>query len=403
MLIIADDYTGAADAAAGFATCGFSAMILLDGRDVQTDFEVIALDLDTRHRTAEEAHERVREALADNTAGRSVFKKIDSTLRGQIGAELRALSTADNDRTAPMLIAPAVPENDRVVIDGRVFVRGVPLEETDIWRHECAAFGGQLPARMSERLLLSGLRAEEIHLGKLREGAQALMAHLLERRIAGVEAVILDTETPEDLLIIAETATTFETMPVCVGAAGLARALSCLMTPREVDKPVAPATPATPVLMAIASQSRTARAQIEHVAARPDVAIIEIARGVESCVARAAELLAKGRHVLLYPPAATQDCLSRDHAAAMSQVVAKTASHAGALIASGGDTARACLRALGCDRIKVEGELAPGVVLGHPIDRPDLRFVSKAGDFGEADTLATCIDQLTLPSQGNDL
>ena len=402
MLIIADDYTGAADAAAALATRGVSAMILLDGQVSGAGCDVVALDLDTRHRTADEAREAVLTALAGATSERFVFKKIDSTLRGQIGAELHALSTVIRDRAAPMLVAPAVPENDRIVRDGRVFVRGVPLEETDVWLHECATFDGPLPARMSERLAQAGLRTEEIHLDVLRDGGRVLRARLAELCSAGVDAVVLDTETTADLAIIAQTADSFETMPVCVGAAGFARSLgSLMMQGNPIAQPVRKGVE-KPILMAIASQSKTARAQVACTASRADVAAIEIDGSVENCAARATEYLAQGRHVLLCPPEATQDGLSRNHADTMARVVAEVADRAGALIASGGDTARACLQALGCDCIIVEGELAPGVVQGHPVARPDLTFVSKAGDFGETDTLSNCIDQLTHPSQGTD-
>lgn len=402
MLIIADDYTGAADAAAALATRGLSAMILLDGQVSGVGCDVVALDLDTRHRTADEARQSVLAALAGARSERVVFKKIDSTLRGQIGAELHALSTVIRDRAAPMLVAPAVPENDRIVRNGRVFVRGVPLEETDVWRHECATFDGPLPARMSERLAQSGLRTEEIHLDTLREGPQALRRRLEKLRSAGVDAVILDTETTADLAIIAQTAASFETMPVCVGAAGLARSLGNLMMQgNTVAQPVRKGVE-KPVLMAIASQSKTARAQVACAALRADVAAIAIEGSVESCAARAAGLLENGSHVLLCPPEAKQQGLSRNHAATMARVVARVADRAGALIASGGDTARACLQSLGYDRIIVEGELAPGVVQGNPVARPDLTFVSKAGDFGETDTLSACIDKLTLASQGTD-
>lgn len=403
MLIIADDYTGAADAAVGLAMHGFSAMILLDPCGLGAGSDVTALDLDTRHRTAADALEMVRSALARNFAEDFVFKKIDSTLRGQIGAELRALADATKDCTVPMLVAPAVPENGRIVVGGRVLVRGVPLEQTDIWQCERATSDPDMPARTSQLLARSGLRAEEIHLSALREGVPSLRARLIEHKAAGVDAVILDSETAKDLAIIAETAASFERMPVCVGAAGLAGSFGRLMGRRDAKRSFARTTTATPVLLAIASQSGTARAQIEFLASRSDVAMIETTGAVEPLAKRAAETLADGRHVLLHAPVACQDALSRGNAATMAVIVAQVAGRAGALVASGGDTARACLQSMGYTRMNIEGELAPGVVLGHPVDRTGFAFVSKAGDFGDDKTLSTCIDLLTAPAKGTAL
>ncbi|MBD3677324.1 MAG: four-carbon acid sugar kinase family protein [Rhodobacteraceae bacterium] len=396
MLIIADDYTGAADAAVGLAVHGMDASILLDGSGQDAGTEVVAWDLDTRHRAGDDAYKTLKDALSKAPASGFVFKKIDSTLRGRIGSELRALSETFGGRDLPILIAPAVPKNDRTVIGGQVYVRGVPLEETDVWRHERATFDRDLPVRMRDRLARSGLSVEEIHLDVIREGRDALNARLIALGSKGVDAVVLDGETPDDLLIIAQTATSFETPPVCVGAAGLSRTLGYVMSAYGPEtKPSLP-TVDQPVLLAIASQSDTARAQIDCVAARPDVMRVEIgASPIENDVALATDALSTGRHVLLCPAAAATDALSRDHAVEMAGIVARIIGKAGALIASGGDTARACLSELGCNRIRISGELSPGVVLGHPDCHPDLLFVSKAGDFGSVTTLSNCIDLLT--------
>lgn len=404
MLIVSDDYTGAADAAVGFASQGFTCEIVVSHPTVSTNADVVALDLDTRHQTATAAAETVRAVIAESAGYELVFKKIDSTLRGQIAAELGPLATARATCPLPMLVAPAVPENSRTVLNGQVLVRGVPLEETDVWRREYPSPALAPPPRLGERLRQSGLPVEEIHLGALRQGVSALTRQLRDYKARGTQAVLLDSETSEDLTLIARAATSLESTPICVGAAGFARALGRFLEPASVRAPVLPPSPGKPVIFAIASQASTAREQVAHLSSRSDVKTIEVSDPIQERNERidesVEEALRTGQHVLLCTPTALRGDLAREPAVALAKLVSRHAAHGGALVASGGDTARACLLALGYTRIEVAGELAPGVVLGYPSERPDLSFVSKAGDFGEAPTLSHCIDPLTLPLQG---
>ena len=58
-----------------------------------------------------------------------VYKKLDSTLRGPIAAELAAASGASGRDRA--VVAPAFPATGRTTVDGVQLVRGVPVHETE--------------------------------------------------------------------------------------------------------------------------------------------------------------------------------------------------------------------------------------------------------------------------------
>src|SRR5579884_3191372 len=87
--IIADDLTGAADAAVAFAVCGPRTRVLLNSDDT-AGAEVFAVVTDTRDRTVKDIQERVTHAarFVLSRAPELYFKKIDSTLRGKVGLEL---------------------------------------------------------------------------------------------------------------------------------------------------------------------------------------------------------------------------------------------------------------------------------------------------------------------------
>ncbi len=118
--IIADDLTGACDAGVQFAQHGLDTVVWLAATGAP-DCDVLVLSTASRRDPPGRAAAKVRsarEALA--RAGRElVFKKIDSTLRGNIIAEIEACGFED------AWIAPAFPAMGRRLIDGRLVVNGV--------------------------------------------------------------------------------------------------------------------------------------------------------------------------------------------------------------------------------------------------------------------------------------
>ncbi|MEO8734997.1 MAG: four-carbon acid sugar kinase family protein, partial [Edaphobacter sp.] len=93
MLIIADDLSGAADCAIACIGSGLSAVVAFDDLDRDLTSEVLSIDCDTRHLSPAAAADRVARVLRRYTPDPEllVFKKLDSTLRGNVGAELSAI------------------------------------------------------------------------------------------------------------------------------------------------------------------------------------------------------------------------------------------------------------------------------------------------------------------------
>ena len=90
------------------------------------------VDTESRHLGPHEAATRMREFLAGVALETRIFKKIDSTLRGPIAAELSAIHEALPDRR--LIVCPAYPQLGRTVRDGKVLVHGVPVDQTDFAR-----------------------------------------------------------------------------------------------------------------------------------------------------------------------------------------------------------------------------------------------------------------------------
>src|SRR5581483_611268 len=126
--ILADDLTGALDAAAPFAVGNARVEVWL-GRAGSGSFERLRLHAAARTTETRNAAPAVAASLAAEGAtalralgAKQLFKKIDSTLRGPWVEELDAVRAALGD--PPAVICPAFPEQGRVVRGGVVYAGG---------------------------------------------------------------------------------------------------------------------------------------------------------------------------------------------------------------------------------------------------------------------------------------
>ncbi|MFA0775205.1 MAG: hypothetical protein THHGLFOP_000714, partial [Candidatus Fervidibacter sp.] len=122
--IVADDLTGAADAAAPFAAAGLRTCVVLEPVLLPKRYGCVALDAEARWRTADEAAERIANFVAKLRDADGLMLKVDSTLRGYVGAMVKAAWQASRRHWA--LFAPAVPTQGRLVRDGKLFVHETP-------------------------------------------------------------------------------------------------------------------------------------------------------------------------------------------------------------------------------------------------------------------------------------
>ena len=134
LIIIADDFTGALDTGVQLSKKGISTQVFvhktLDWHALDSNGEVLVVDTDSRHLDERQAYRRVFDICIEaKTRGFKYFyKKTDSTLRGNIGAELSALMDACKLDRLPFI--PAYPETGRTTKKGYQYVNGVLLDQT---------------------------------------------------------------------------------------------------------------------------------------------------------------------------------------------------------------------------------------------------------------------------------
>ena len=134
LAVIADDLTGANDTALQFAKRNIKSSVeinFMKMEDVE-DKEVIVVDTDSRDLDKELSYKKVKDICEKISKYdiKCIYKKIDSTLRGNLGAEIKAVDDVFNPDI--VIIAPAYPANQRVTIGGYHLLEGKPIELTEI-------------------------------------------------------------------------------------------------------------------------------------------------------------------------------------------------------------------------------------------------------------------------------
>ena len=340
LCIIADDLTGALDAAAPFAGRGLCVRVALDpgatAMVVAQNPDVMAVSTRSRDGDEDAARAAMAQVLAALPPGPQLMKKVDSRLKGHVAAELAVLAPP------AMLVAPAIPDFGRITRDGQV--RG---------------FGVATPIDIRDRL-----------------GA-----------LAG-RAIIPDIETPEEMRAALAHA---PQDALLVGARGLSEALSIAMTGQAVPTPVRPR--ASRALMIVGSQDPITLAQVERVA--PGLSCADAPLGDLA----GAGTLAGADHLLVQatpadtatrPPEAVARALAR------STHPRLTAGRQ-AILLTGGATAEAVLAEMGVRILDLRGECLPGLPVGVPVgptvgptagQDDGTCIIAKSGGFGDVNTLA---------------
>lgn len=428
VLIQADDFSGAAEVGQCFARLGLGTRVLLDpvladhfisppgDRTPSGAPEVMVVDTHSRASFPEEAADAVARVFAGKDAVRApvLFKKIDSLWRGNVGAEVAALTGLGYH----VLLACALPQLRRTVVEGCPFVNGVPLAATGLWAAESAT----PPSSVAEVLAYPGSgvhgagpiaahpaahkAVQAVDLAAVRSPH---LAARIRQLFSGEEpvTVVADGETEADLAAVVAALAELGFAAggrriVLVGTGGiatvLAQAVGANVPARnaQVDAahsstPDLTASGPRPVLAVVGSASDAARRQLGELQAG-GFSVVGLdpgelrqpAPGVKLRLVR--EALAAGRPVALTVAADTVDprdagAIVDNLARFVSGALAAPAAALPDLILTGGETAREVLERLGVRTLEPLGEVQHGAVISRADDG---RLVgTKPGSFGD--------------------
>jgi uncharacterized protein YgbK (DUF1537 family) len=322
VLALADDMTGALEIGASFRAGGMAVIVSLQPVPVASA-PVLVFDTETRHLAPADAAAEVVRFIGAHRP-RLIYKKTDSTLRGNISAELEAIAGLFPDWLIGY--APAYPAMGRTVTSGVLHVHGIALADTEFARDA---------------------------LNPVRTSSVAEILH------PGLACTIFDAENDTQLAEAARAILSNPAMRIAAGPAGLAGMIALELGGRRC--PPAPLPEIRTCL--ILNGSRHERSAMQM-------------RGGE---APGWSVIGKN-----HEPGADAASVAAGNARYMVERIA--AEKPDAIFVIGGDTAVAVVRELGYPSLTPVAEVLPGVPIS--LTNRGFYLITKAGGFGDSDVIA---------------
>ncbi len=418
LLILADDFTGALDTGVQFAACGADVRVVT-GADADPaavpPCEVLVVDTETRHLPAERAGEIVGR-VASRAAAMGVpylYKKTDSALRGNVGAELAALLEASGEKTLPFL--PSFPQIGRCTRGGVHYIQEVPVAQSVF---------GQDPFEPVRHSVVTELLAAQTGLP-----AKSFPAIAPDAPLPADEGVqVFDAASREELETAGRRLFEAGRLHVMAGCAGFAAVLPALLgLDRGGGKP-----PELPKLepeffVVCGSVNPITLAQLDEAEAhgfarrrltpeqKLDPAYWDGPEGEKTLSELRAFVTGNPRRILETNDAGGNGPTSayaagrgmdiEDVRRGISRTVGLLVSRLfdceglGTMLVTGGDTLLQCMDYMGVHRLRPICELDPGVVLSRFHYHARAQYViTKSGGFGDPNLLLRIADRIAKQS-----
>ncbi len=418
--IIADDLTGANDTALQFKLNGADTNILLNNEiHKQQSYapQAWAISTESRNVTQAQAFEKVKNAvklLVQEINPDYFYKKIDSTVRGNIAVEI--LSMLEVLEWDAAVVMPAFPQEGRITVGGYQLLKGVPIERTEMAidpyspineSHLPTMFGNALGPNL-ENIVGS------IELKTILDGAGPILQKINSLIKEGKKIIIADAVSIVDIeqTVLAMKKSDYKILPV--GNAAAAKVLSNEWFPPEDKQEILPVKlPLLPKFIVSGSATQITANQItklEQSGEYDDKSLIielnmnTVLSGVsDELVARIAFNLKNDNIVIVHTSNLIKnfDGFAEDTVKAgltrlglagvitdyLAELTKKVLESANAiLITLGGETSYKCCNAIGANQLKLIDEVLPAIALSKSVNSNQW-IVTKSGNLGGVDVL----------------
>lgn len=412
--IIADDLTGANDTALQFHLKGCNTQILLDYSVLpvgKANTQAWAISTETRNSTPEKAVEKVKNAakyLLDNLNIEYIYKKIDSTLRGNLAQEALALLEIMEGDAA--IIVPAFPAEGRTTVGGYHLLKGMPLERTEVARDPHFPVGqSHIPTLLQQQVENPEIVAH-IPLITVMKGAGPLLLELKKLVSEEKKLIVIDAVTTTDMeqIALAIEKCAYNFLPC--GSAGLAQVLTRCWLPDTKYQHIAKIIPELPVLVVSGSKMPLSKTQIKKLSEYDEVDSYFIELTLEQLINKPDDEMIERvkEHLETEKIVAVQFCgyenekekaeelgilperiseLLMDYLSSLCQKILKKQNLI--LVTIGGETSYKCCNAIESRHLQLIDEVEPAIPIC--LDHKAQWIVTKSGNFGTPNTLVNII------------
>jgi uncharacterized protein YgbK (DUF1537 family) len=391
--IIADDFTGAVDTAVFFFKEGFRTSFNLfpDKNDLSV---VKVMNTDSRNREDRTFIDIVTSRLEDIRKSKWKFKKIDSTLRGQIGREIEVLINLLDLETA--LVVPSYPQAGRIVQNGVIYLHGCPVHLTNIAEdfaspithsnvHQMIACQTELPI---------GVISCDI----LLQGEDKTKQEILAMEAEGIKIICFDAIEDAHLEHIFKTGVQLDPEGkrfLWVGSAGLAKSVCRFMSAENQSRYSSSTDQARfhfhsgQMMIVNGSKKNLSDDQLQKLSniVTFDQVVIHDHEDVHKQDIHSYSNIS----VITSPKADNSSLPCPTISEAIAELVKLINEHReiSSMIMIGGDTAWKIINLIATEKVEIIGEIEPAVPYGilHLKDDKKIMFVSKGGSIGNVDTL----------------
>lgn len=417
-IVIADDLTGSNATCSLFKKIGLRAASILKLQgDINYDVDVISYSTASRGLDKEEAYRKVSEAIKilKNKDVLVYNKRIDSTLRGNIGTEINAmLDNLEDDRIA--IVIPSYPDSGRIVVNKTMLVNGVLLENSD------AGKDPKTPIKTScvESLIQKGIKYSSTYftLSDIEQPIEEIVKKIQEA-IKKSRVLIFDAVNNEDIIKISKAIIHSDIDIVTVDPGPFTLYYSKeLQKKNHLEKKI---------LMVIGSVTATTKKQIEYILQEEDIFLVKMKVEdffeKETCLKEIERVIAyikKGiasYDLFLVTTSPIGDEKKADlqklaenlntTVEEISKIIANTLTETivkilketqkfEGIYSSGGDITIALLEKLKAIGVEIREEVIPLAAYGRIIggDFPNLKLVSKGGMVGDEKTIKLCLHKI---------
>ena len=409
-IVIADDLTGANEIASIMLRKGKKFPVLNDFvgnneiRKLWNIYEGLVFNLNSRNLSEEKAYDRTKDFLISlgGIKKRLIYKKIDSTLRGNVGKEIDAV--LDTGCVDIAVLVPALPLMERITVGGYHLVQGVPVGRTSYAQDFTDS---HLPELLRGQ---SVCQIGYVGLQTVERGPDVIFQRLIKEYEKGSSIIVCDCCSQDDLRNIKQVILNLDLEVLPVGSAGLFEALLYQDEPRSV-----------PYLIVCGSLNQITRLQLTKVISGERCGYLELdpssslSGGEEDELKR---LLVEGESILNQGKSLViatresgwetekrqKDNMMRsqiNHSLAhLAKYFIKSFSFAGVIV-TGGDTAMALLESLNANTIEIVDELEPlvpvGIIKGGRWE--GMVIITKTGGFGGEDVFLKAVNYLEKRSR----
>jgi len=422
--VIADDLTGANDTGVQFAKKGYNTMVSTFNKQltiiIPDNLDVFVIDTETRELEGKTARKILRNILKKLNINKNdmIYKKVDSTLRGNVGVEIEEIMNILKKDIC--IFSSSLPSQQRMTVGGYLIVNQKPLGLSEYSsNHLDQGENSFIPFLLKKQ---TDFPVGQIDLKDVVKGQETILSKINELSQKGNKIIVIDSTNEEHLKDIFASGLKFDGPVLFSGSAGLANHFPNINNKHEVLK-IKVEDNKSPVLVVAGSRNSIMEDQINYLKNRLNVSELRIdleqvfsnkERILDDYATKCIQAIKDNRDLVIHTnityneeKSINEKLMLKYHLSFrgleikiktfLGELTSKIIknSYVRNLILTGGDVALGVCKELNIRNLNILAELLPGIPLAIANYKDyKLNIITKAGGFGKEDALYNLINKL---------